>query len=155
MYIDPSQVAIDPTQAQGETLVKQINREEWQRLSNKGADSRPSMFFPLRTNDFVVRLWPVPGATEVGGQVRFQMQQYTADAFEGGKDVDLRPYWHRYLVFQLAHDLAVANSLPVDRLSYLRKVASELKDKARMFANPHGSNYIYMDHDTSWSRRQR
>jgi hypothetical protein len=155
MYIDPAQVAIDPTKAQGETLVKQINRDEWQRLSNKGAEARPNMYFPLRTNDFVVRLWPVPGASEAGGQIRFQMQQYTADAFDGTKDVDLRPFWHRYLSYELATDLSVANSLPVERISLLRKQAKELKEKARAFANQHGSNFIHIQHDTGWQRSRR
>ena len=48
----------DPTHAQGETVVSQIDRAEWQRISDKGATGRPALFysdrtaFPVRVNAY-------------------------------------------------------------------------------------------------------
>ncbi len=152
MYIDPSQVSAGVTKAQGETLVKQIDREAWHRLSNKGAEGRPSLFLALRNVDFVVRVWPVPAAADDGGQIRFQMHQLYADTLDGTKEVDLRPYWNRYLIFQLAHDLAVSNSLTVERCSYLNKRAGELSLYARAYANQRPPNYAHISHSTGWGK---
>lgn len=153
MYIDPSNDDVE--KAQGETLVKQIDREAWQRLSNKGAEGRPTLFLALRNADFVVRVWPVPSASDNDGQVRFQMHQFYADTAEGDKDADLRPFWNRYLFYALAHDLATANTLPVDHRSALNKRAEELKTKARMYANQRPSSYAHIQHPTGWQKGSR
>ncbi len=150
MYIDPTNT--DLTQASGETIVKQIDRSKWQQLSTKGASGRPTLYFPNRENTPIeVRLWPVP---DEAGHIRFQLHQAMADTLKGDVTIELRIFWIQYILFELAHQLALANSLDVARCSYFNKRAKEKKDRARAYANERTGGRIHMAHRTAWSSRR-
>lgn len=144
--------ATDTAAYDGELLVEQINRDEWQGLSSKAAEGRPLKFFVDRgQTDYTVdvRLWPIP---EEAGTVRFQLQRSPADTFDGDATLDLREYWMEYIYHKLAAHLATSSSLPVERCSYLNKRAQECLDYARGFANEHVPGQMVVDHQTGWSR---
>jgi hypothetical protein len=101
MYIDASET--DTTKASGETLVKQIDREEWHRTSAKNASGRPTLFFFDRSLR-ELKLWPIP---DQAGTIRFQIHKFMSDSYEGGATLELRQYWNQYLIYALAHDIAV------------------------------------------------
>lgn len=137
-YIDASETST--TDANAETVVKQIDREAWHRISSKAATSRPTLFYYDRNAvPSQVKVWPVP---DEAGTIRFQTQVLTADTGVGADTVDLRPVWTEYLISEMAHKFSMTKSLPVETRSYFRKVAKEAKDYAKTFAHQHVNNYM-------------
>ena len=149
MYIDASQT--DLTKASGETLVKQIRREEWHRISSKDATGRPSLFFFDRSL-LEVKIWPIP---DEAGTIRFSIYKMMSDAYEGGATLELRQYWNQYLIWELAHQLATSQKIPVDRCSQLNKRAQEKLKRARAWANQHPDVQLSVGHRTGWNRGNR
>lgn len=150
MYI-PASVA-DIERAEGETVVKQIDRDEWQKLSSKGAESSvPTLLYVDRTNDEAVQIkvWPVP--TEAG-HIRIQSHRLAADNFEGEKTPDLERHWNQFLIWELGHQLAMSNSVTITTIAHLSQTAQAKLLMARSYANPRGSQQAWVDHRTPWSR---
>lgn len=149
MYIPAD--ASDPDHADGETVVAQIDRESWQRLSAKGATSIPTQFYTDRTNDTAVKvkLWPIPNEN---GRIRFQVHRLAADNNDGGKTLDLERFWSQFIIWELAHQLATSNSLSMDRILHLQQTAQAKLLACRAYANPRGSQQGYLDHSTGWNR---
>lgn len=151
MYIDASQS--DTSAASSETAVRQVDRERWHSLSNKSSQSRPYLFFADRAVDgdqLEVKLWPTP---DEAGTVRFQVHSTPADSLTGSSTLDLREYWMRYVVWELAHEVAVASGLPEPRCSMLNKRADGFKVSARQYASQKTANQRVLRHPTGWSRR--
>lgn len=147
-YIDPTQVV---AAADGETVVIPMDREEWQRLSSKNADGRPTKYYLYRANTpLQVRLWPTP---DEAGTVRFQAQMLMADTYEGTKTVDLRQYWTQHLVWEMAHQFAVSKSLDSKRLSMLNKRSQEKLEYCRNFANQHIKTVSRYATPNRWNNR--
>jgi hypothetical protein len=149
MYIDADET--DLTKASGETLVKQIRREEWHRISSKDAEGRPSLFFFDRSL-LEVKLWPLP---DDAGTIRFQIYKFASDAYEGGATLEFRQYWNQYFIWELAHQLATSQKIPIDRCSYLNKRAKEKLNRARAWANQHPDTQLTVGHTTAWNRSGR
>jgi len=148
-YIDAAQVSTKGVN--GETPVEMIDREGWQRLSAKGSEGRPQQYYLHRAAvPLQVRLWPTP---DEAGTIRFQAQMLYADTDVGASTPDSRVFWNRYFTWELAHEFAVAKTLPVNKLSYLAKRSKELKKAAKSFANQTVNNFVHLDHPSPWSGR--
>lgn len=140
----------DPTHAQGETVVQQIDRAEWQRISDKGATGRPALFYTDRTVFPVkVVVWPLP---DEAGLIRFQVHRLGADVENGAATPDLERFWAQYLIWELAHQLALANSINPVKVQYLGSVAAAKLVECRAYANPRTSQQMYVDHRQGWTR---
>lgn len=147
-YIDPTN--LDITKASVETPVLQKDREFWQAMSAKAAESRPTMFFNDRaTVPTSVRLWPVPGDSEAGGTIRFQVQQLSADVSDPTKTLDLQRYWLPYMVWALGGYLATSANKDAKGQSMLAK-AEQLKEQAKAKSNQNTANAFQFAHATSW-----
>lgn len=149
-YIAASEA--DTSKASGETKVKQISREHWHHIGAKSATGRPTLMFVNKAQDGdqpELRLWPIP---DEAGTIRLQVQSLPADTLEGGATVDLREYWMQYCIWELAHQFAVASSLPEQRCSYLQKRAKEKLERARGNASQKVPNVLVLNHPTPWSR---
>lgn len=146
-YIAASET--DITKASSETPVVQRDRETWQTMSAKAAASRPVIFFTDRdANPIQVRLWPIP---DEAATIRFQCHRLLADVTDGNATVDLERFWQQYLMWELAHQLAVsANKL--EHAQYLSAQAATKKERAKAQANQGTSSYMYLDHETAWNR---
>ena len=150
-YIDSTETDIE--KANAETVVQQIDRETWQRLSSKASTGRPTLYFVERTGTGVTaRVWPLP---DQAGTIRFQVQQLPADTFDQSSTPDLKVYWQQYMIWELAHQLALSNSLDINKVSYLGKNARQKKDRARAFANQHVPNIAKVSHAGPWRGRGR
>lgn len=139
--------------ADGEIVVSRMLREDWQRLAAKGAEGIPTKHFVdhgTTSYTITVRVWPIP--TEAG-TIRFQAQRAWRDNYLGNVTVDLPDHWSLALSWNLAHELAVMNSLPLQTCGYLRARAVEYIDYAKRNSNEHGSMQVMVDHPTGWSRR--
>jgi hypothetical protein len=84
-YIDPT-VSQVPFQASSETPVIKMDRETYQNMSSKSAQSRPTMYYFARNAPLsTLYLWPTPSASENGGRIRFQYHQLRPDVTDGTK----------------------------------------------------------------------
>lgn len=139
----------DVLAASGETPVKQIDREQWQRLSAKNAEGMPVMFWTKRdTFPIQAYVWPTPSEA---GTIRFQGHRLLADVSPGTVTVDLERFWVSYLVWRLAYHLAVANSLDEGRCGMLKMESEEKLRKAKGAANQSVPNQIVLNHASGWS----
>lgn len=148
-YIDPTQT--DITQASNETPVIEQDREFWQALSAKSAQSRPTIYTCDReTTPVSVRIWPVPSSTEAGGTIRFQARRLYADVANSTVTLDVQRYWAQYLIWELAHHLAIsANKL--QHGAYLAGKAAELLTKAKGESNQSTASSFVVCHGTGWN----
>jgi hypothetical protein len=151
MYIDPSQV--DVAHATSETPIMRIDREAWQRLSARAATGRPYQFFSDRsTTPLTIRIWPIPDASNVG-TMRMQTHRLPADVTESGVTAPVQRYWTQYLVFELAHQLALQNSLPIERCGYIETLAAAKYKRAKSYSKQQGPKQAMLQHPTAWRAR--
>lgn len=145
-YISASET--DITKASSETPVLQKDRETWQRLGAKSGSSRPTIFWVNRVaTPIQVVVWPIP---DEAGTIRFQSQRLSADVTSGTATVDLQRFWTEYLVWQLAHHLAVsANKL--EHGGYCAQQAMMYKTRAQGAANQNTPSFVRLDHRTGWN----
>lgn len=142
MYISPTEPNLD--QANGETTVRPQSQEQWQTISSKAATGRPSLYFAYRVVSPVqVWLWPVP---DDSGYVRFQVHRKLADTDVGSATLDLELYWDQFIIWELAHQLAVASSLPVTRCTYFATIAQKKKEHAQSMARSQINNQMLLMH---------
>ncbi len=128
MYIDLTQT--DISRASAETQVLPMSRETWQELSGKGAQGRPTMYYPHRVSDQVqIYIWPLPSAVEAGGAIRFQIHRYRADVRDPSATTDYERFWVDWLTSELSARLAKANGMSIQRIQLLMAdAASKLRD---------------------------
>jgi hypothetical protein len=144
MWIDPN--VPDPDAADGESVVRAIRQHQWHTLPTKAATGRPLLYYPHRAGSVVqARLWPTPDAT-TSGWVRFKVQRLRADSTDANATVDFERYWKEYLTFELAHRLALAKSLDLNRVAYLAGQAAIALDKCKRRARRAGNQQFVVYH---------
>lgn len=141
-YIRESEADLE--QAQFETLVSPISSEQWQMLSARSAQSIPSMYFSDRSVDPVqVVVWPIPNED---GHIRFRVHRHLKDCSQGAATLDLEVYWLQYVLWELAHQLAAAATMPVERLMYYSGQASARKRIAKSMAGQNLPSQMVVTH---------
>jgi hypothetical protein len=144
MYIDPTQ-NID--EADGETPVFQIRREEWQILSTKGSIGRPVKYFNDRNGDIQrVYLWLIP---DEAGTIRFQVIRLLADANDNSATLDLQRWWNKYIQYALAAAISEAKSQPMGRVQLFEAKARLELQQCQGKANEFSGNQMTIDHGGS------
>lgn len=145
-YIAASET--DLTKAGSETPVMQIDREAWQVLGAKNVQSLPTLFWVDQSAALAqVVLWPIPNEA---GTIRFQMTSLRADVTDTNATVDAERFWTQYLMWELAHHLAIAaNKLAHGQ--YLSVQAQQKKQRAIGAANQNVASQIVLEHSTGWS----
>jgi hypothetical protein len=152
MYIDASQTDIE--HATSETPITPMDREEWQRLSAKAATGRPYKYWADRSFEpIVLRIWPIPDAGNLG-TMRVQTHRLPADVTGGDVTAPFERYWTQYLVWELAHQLAVDNTLTIERCTYLATIAQAKYKKAKGYSRQQQPSRAVLNHPTNWSRRR-
>ena len=150
MYADPGQ----PDPADSETMVTQVMRKEWHETGAKSASSRPSRFFVDRNTDTTkVVVWPVPGASEDIGRIRFQTHRFRADVRDPNATVDYERFWTDYLVAELAAMLALSNSLSLERYQVLKSVAMSKLNDCRATSKERPNQTFSIGHRSGWRNR--
>ena len=149
-YIDPT-VSQVPFQASSETPVIKTDRDTYQGLSSKSAESRPTLYYFARNAPLsTLYLWPTPSATEAGGQIRFQYHQLRPDVTDGTKTMPFERYWDEYFVYALAGRLALDNSMGLERVGYMDQMAAAKKADAKGYSKQNVNMQASIDHRTGW-----
>lgn len=150
MYIPAAET--DTDRADGETYVRVITQEEWQRLGSKGGSGQPTLLYPNRIGDTIEAwLWQIPNEA---GTVRLLVQRKLADVDDGNATLDLAEYWNNYIVTALSAKLARAYNLPLAVQQQLESQSILLGDYAKGQASQKGSRQIRLNHPTRWSGRR-
>lgn len=119
-----------------ESIVTQMGREEYLDITEKTAEGTPTRFYVQRQATVTMYVWPVPDSNSPT-TLRYQKVRLLKDMDTGSKTLDLERYWVKYVVWELAHQLAVANSIGLDRCVYLKNEATKAKESAKSYNRPH------------------
>ena len=92
---------------------------EYQMLSNKTSTGTPNLCYVERLADVKLYFWPVPNQAYT---LKYRRQRLIRDA-DSGTTMDLAPVWFDAVVYSMAHKMALANSIPLDTVMYLEKLA--------------------------------
>lgn len=141
----------DTEHTTGELVCKQISVDTWQTLTTKGSEStRPQLYAAFRTGAQVqVRFWPQPTRA---GTMRMKTVRLLGGNADGSKRPDLQRYWHAALIWMLAADLAVDNSMPFENIQFLRSMAATERQKCIAYAFEHTGTQAMVSYMTQWSR---
>lgn len=151
MYIPPGTVDLD--HASGEIPLIPITREDWQLQVAKDATGRPLQYYAHRAASPVeLRIWPTPTATDLG-TLRMQAHRLAADSSDASKTLDLERYWSLYIIWELAHHLAMANSLNMGRVQYFEGIAQKHLEKCKSYSAQKAPARLVVAHSTGWNRR--
>lgn len=147
-----SDLYTDVAHANSETPIMPMDREEWQRLSARAATGRPYRYWADRSVvPVTVRIWPMPDSGNLG-TMRLQAQELPADVTLSSVTAPFDRYWTQYLCFELAHQLAVSNTLPIDRCTYLEAIAQTKFKKAKAQSKQQKPTQARLFHTTQWRR---
>ena len=150
MYIRSTET--DTERAEGETYIRIISLEEWQRLGTKASTGQPTLIYPDRTGDAIVcYLWQIP---DDAGTVRLHTHRKLSDVKDGNATLDLEEYWRDYLVTALQVKLAHAHALPTDVTGTHEIKAESLLEYAVGKARQRGKKHIRLEHGTRWTGRR-
>lgn len=134
-----------------EVQCRSMDREEYQRISNKTQQGRPVRYYPQRgINDFEVVLWMVPDTT--GATLTVQRQKLMADTSDPNATFSLERSWGKCLLYRMAHNLALASGVDVQRLSYLNARADDAYKLAKSTSTQDQPNQAYVSHDSGVRR---
>jgi|SRR6478609_546639 len=154
-YIDPT-VSQVPFQASSETVVIKMDRDTYQNMSSKSAQSRPTMYYFARNApQSTLYLWPTPSASEDGGRIRFQYHQLRPDVTDGNNTLPFERYWDEYFIYALAGRLALDNSMGLERVGYMDQLAGAKKDICKGYSKQSVNMQATIDHMTGWNRYRR
>lgn len=132
-----------------QTTVRPVSMGEYQAISEKTSTGRPTLFWAQMHATVSLVLWPVPDSD---GTLTIQRQRLLADNNDGSATLDLERYWTRHIMYMLAHDLAVANSMPIQRCGYLRSLAESELALCKAKASGRVQPMITSAHRTQWSK---
>jgi len=125
--------------------VHMIDTYEYQKISDKLASGAPTLFYPHRAAEFQVYFWPVPDAGSLG-TVTFQRRRILATMRQGDKTIDCEAAWNQYFFYSLAHQLALAHTLPNAHIQELRGMKNESFMHARNFGRQRASTTLISTH---------
>lgn len=132
---------------QVESLVQQIDAQEYHNISDKLSSGAPTRFWLERLGICTLYLHQVPDTT--GGILTVRRKKMLADSNLGTYTPDLERYWHDYLQWELAYRYSV--SMPIEERALLKAEAKEAKETAQNYARQFVPSQIELDHPTGWS----
>ena len=143
VYIAASEASTETPSSQ--TIVKQVNIDEWHTMTAKNSTGTPTLMYPHRGTEDVhtisLKLWPIPVEA---GTVRILAQRPPADTFVGSETLDLKGGIYAYVLHELAGQLCESGNGSEKRAKSLMDKAKELKREARIFAAYHGKVRIHI-----------
>jgi hypothetical protein len=133
----------------GSTYVRQVTREEYMGIADKESKGRPSIFYSQMHATTTLFLWPIP---DTNGVLEIQRSRLLADNDDGSATVDLERHWMKFVLYDLAHAVAVANSVNPIRCGYLRQQADLALGPSKRLATSKGPGRAVLSHPTGWRR---
>lgn len=121
--------------------VMQVGADAFNTLTPHDATGRPTHLWVDQSGQTMsVHLWPIPSDDDT---MRVKVHRHLADADGEEVDIDLPSYWDRYLVQQLAADMAFDASMPQMRTAALATAAASLLSSCKNRGGNKGDQRIY------------
>lgn len=151
-FIPPGQT---PDTADGQTPVKPMDLESWNRLTSKASSGRPNLYFCYRAAaPLVIKVWPVPSA-EDEGLLQLQAVKFLAQNNDGTKVPDLERYWNNYLVHRVAAMIAEAANEPTDKVMRLEAKAEQQLLTAKKYSRQSTPATVVVTHRSGYGGYRR
>lgn len=140
------------TNGSSTTTVQPMTRDEYMALTNKTDQGVPSRLYIEKastgtTPNLTLILWPVPDSTVT--TLSYARVRLIRD-LDSGTNPDLGPNWIKFLTYELAHDLCLANSLPLPRAQYFKGLATQEKNRAQQDDTERGDVQFVVSHRGGW-----
>lgn len=130
------------TASSAENPVRAIHRHEYQTgIATKATQGTPTTVYVERLAAVKLAFWPVPRETMT---FRYDRQRLLRDMDTGGVTLDLARKWQKAIVYAVAWQVALAKSIPLQKVDYLRKVAEAEKATVRVQDNEKGHTQIFI-----------
>jgi len=107
-----------------DTIVRLISRSEYLDISSKTSEGRPTMCYVEKGSTVSLLFWPTPDATYTFTYSRVRLLN---DMDSGSVTMDLARRWLQAITYAVASQVALAKSMPLDLVSFLRSEAERLK----------------------------
>lgn len=108
-----------------ESLVTVISMSDYLSLADKTTEGRPRRVLIERQANVQLTFWPIPDSTVTS--FRYAKVRLFFDADTGAVTLDLQRRWLRSIAYLVAGDIALAESMPLDRVQYLTGEGERLK----------------------------
>lgn len=142
VFVDGNNIAGTVYPSTGvETPVRAISRSEYNQIPTKTTSGTPSLVLIERLSTVSLLFWPAPSATMT---FRYLKERFPRDLDEGTQTLDISRRWLLPLTYMLAHQVAFAKSLPLDRRRELKGEAEELKRAAKNSDVEKGAMQLYV-----------
>lgn len=122
------------TNQTSQTQITRMVWNEYQAITDKAQSGTPIRCYAEKLATVTLYFWPVPEQTYT---VTYRRQRLIRNA-EAGATLDMTQRWIRGVAFQMAHDMALASSLGLERVQYLQKQADRLLEDAEGRENEGG-----------------
>lgn len=133
-----------------ETPVQPMTRDDYQLISDKTVDGVPARYYLHRmATTQLLYIDPIP---DTAGTLTLQTHQLVADSTTTSYTPDLERHWTDWLVYELAHRLAMSNTLPLPECSRLRGLAEIELSKCKAYSKQTLPVYAQVGHSTGWGR---
>jgi len=118
--------------------LSRLNADQFITIPNKATSGRPTSFWIDFQRDIpVLRLWPVPDATNAAGTITYWRKRYIMDVGTYTATLDIPQGWHDAIIADLAARVALeTQEVDVGLAGQLRMVA----DNALLMAQRHNTD---------------
>lgn len=129
VYVGPDNIAGTIVPSSGaESPVRCISGHDYQQIPTKDSSGIPTLVFIERKHTVKLFLWPVIDSS--GYSFRYRKIHAARDA-SGSQTLDYSKRWQKAICYAVAHQLALAKQMGLDRVGYLERQAEKAKAHAR------------------------
>jgi hypothetical protein len=137
------QAGVVAASGESDTVVRLISRSEYQDISDKTVEGRPTVCYVEKQATTKLLFWPVPDDDYTFSYSRVRLIN---DMDSGAVTMDLARRWLQAITFAVASQIALAKSMPIDLAGYLRSEAERMKAICRADDTQRGSMRFRLVH---------
>jgi len=127
----------------GETPVRAISRAEYQQIPTKASSATPTVVFIEKLTTTSLVFWPVPPDSTTS--FRYSKIHLPRDSTPGSATPDLPRRWAKALCYQMAWQIAVTKSAPLQKWTSLQKLAEGFMRAAKLGDAEKGAIQMYVE----------
>jgi hypothetical protein len=132
-----------PAGSTSEQIVERMSYSDYAPLSDKAAQGTPTRVYVEKSSLLTATFWNVPSAA---GTWHYRRVRLIRDASDGGVTLDVTARYLEAIVWKMAYRMALANSVSLERVKYLRDEAQASQDETVSDDNERGDcNLILTD----------
>jgi hypothetical protein len=128
----------------GESIVTLIHRSDYLDLATKTNQGRPTQVYVEKQDRVKLVFWPVPDSSSP--TFRYAKIRLLRDMDSGTVTTDLARRWLQAVTYAVASQVALAKSMPLELVGFLRAEAERLKTTLRMDDAQRGKIRMRMAH---------